>query len=222
MPAKVNWLIVQSSTLSDAPLLKTMPVLPVPPPTMVRPRRTTLSLAPALTVTALPPPDAVIAAVLVWLTMLTAWVIVTGPYPAVSSTEISPPGLVWVRAKAKVRQGCSTEHGLVSAPCAETKVRCAAASAASGYRAAAAASRRNMPFIDPSRSCFSRQNGRSRLRKNVAVNFRRRRATGGCGYAARKKRLALSHISFFRVSGFSVFHARMLSTVCGNWHSEWG
>jgi hypothetical protein len=35
-------------------------------------------------------------------------------------------------------------------------------------------------------------------------------------YAARKNRLALSHSSFFCVSGLRLFHARMFDTVSGN------
>src|SRR5262245_37102959 len=85
MPPKVNWLIEQSSTDSDPPLVKTIPLLAVLAPTMVSPRKTILSLGPAVIVIALPL-VAVAPAVLVWLTMLTAWLIVTAPYPAVSST----------------------------------------------------------------------------------------------------------------------------------------
>ena len=57
------------------------------------------------------------------------WLIVTGPYPAESSTQISPPGSVLISAPAKLREG-AVRLGLESDPLPDRNVRCEAACAA--------------------------------------------------------------------------------------------
>src|SRR5580692_7526976 len=55
--------------------------------------------------------------------MVTALVMVTGPKSPGSRTAISPPAVVCASAAAKVRQGDTRVHGLVSLPkVADTKV----------------------------------------------------------------------------------------------------
>src|SRR5262245_4598194 len=79
-------------------------------------------------------------------TMDTALVIVTEPYPAESSTTISPPGLVCAIAAANPRQGAASAHTLASLPSADTNVRCAVAPHAAGAPAHKDAASRAAPI----------------------------------------------------------------------------
>src|SRR5215471_8916282 len=66
-----------------------------------------------------------------------------------SRTAISPPGLVWAIAPAKLRHGAARLHGLLSLPLPETKVRLfwAMAEAGSSSVIAAAMAMRMTIFV---------------------------------------------------------------------------
>src|ERR1051325_5416475 len=90
---------------------------------MIRPLKKTLSLPPAATKT----PEAEDAAGEIpakpcpWT--LSAFVTLIDPYPAGSSTSISPPGETTLAARLKVRHGFAKLQSFASAPCAATKTR---------------------------------------------------------------------------------------------------
>jgi hypothetical protein len=68
--------------------------------------------------------------------MLTDWVIVTAPNPPGSSTLISPPGVVFEIAPAKVLQGAVRLQGFASSPTPDTHVRVACACTGVAWSAA--------------------------------------------------------------------------------------
>src|SRR4051812_35701221 len=109
------------------------PVLVEMVPWITRLRSTTLSLAPALTITPLAsefrmPPALVPQSIVIDL------VIVTAPNPPGSRQSISPPAAVLEMAPAKVLQGAVRLHGLASSPTPDTQVRVACACAGAAER----------------------------------------------------------------------------------------
>src|SRR5580704_13888942 len=118
--------ILQFSTVSMRPDENSMPKAPVPNPTKSRPRRKTLSVAPAATVIALPvvtrmPASTPVASIVIALGMVTA------PKSPGSNTLISPPAAVLTIAPLKVRHGAVRLQGFASSPTPDTKVRLACA-----------------------------------------------------------------------------------------------
>src|SRR5882757_4744918 len=100
------------------------------------------SVEPALIVMASAPDAALTPAVPTpSLTMLIDLVMVIGPKPPGSSTSISPPAVVWVMAKAKVRHGCVRVQAPLSVPVPDTQVRRFVAEAGVDDSAAPSASR---------------------------------------------------------------------------------
>src|SRR5688572_1867558 len=123
-----------------------MPLSPLPAPLIEILRRTTLSFTPALMTT----PFTRVARMLARLPsplMVMALVIVTGPKPPGSRTEISPPAAVFEMAPAKVLQGAVRLQGLTSSPTPETQVRVACAEAAEAPKRTAAAMRAKQTFF---------------------------------------------------------------------------
>src|SRR5262245_24938015 len=115
-------------TLTIAPLMKLMPMLPVPAPLMVMLRRFTTMFAP-LTLTPLTPPAAMIEPSVPSQSMVIDLVMVTVPKPPGSRQLISPPAAVFEIAPGKVLHGAVRLHGLASSPTPDTHVRVACASA---------------------------------------------------------------------------------------------
>src|SRR3954468_14156699 len=104
------------------------PVLVEMVPWITRLRSTTLSLAPALTITPLAPEFRMPPA-LVPQSIVIDLVIVTAPNPPGSRQSISPPAAVLEMAPAKVLQGAVRLHGFASSPTPDTQVRVACACA---------------------------------------------------------------------------------------------
>src|SRR5882762_3968150 len=94
---------------------------------MTRPRRLTMSVAAALTMTPLVPDARTPASPEESWVRLIDLVMVTAPKPPGSSTLNSPPAMVFEIAPAKVLQGAVRLHGLTSSPTPETQVRVACA-----------------------------------------------------------------------------------------------
>ena len=90
--------MTQFSTVRDLPLLNTIPLKPMPRPSMVKPRRLMTSVAAALIVMAVPAVSILTPPMPGLLTMLIDLLIVTEPYPAGLSVRISPPALVMLNA----------------------------------------------------------------------------------------------------------------------------
>src|SRR4029077_13736735 len=105
-----------------------MPLSPVPSPSMSRPLRMTVSVAPAWMTMALVPDTSTPASKPSELIVIDL-VMVTAPKPPGSSTLISPAGAVFEIAPAKVLHGAVRLHGLASSPTPETQVRVACACA---------------------------------------------------------------------------------------------
>src|SRR5579885_540802 len=126
----VKFRMTQSTTVKPPPELKTIPLLlvvPFPEPSMSRPRKVTTSFGPALIVIAFPWGTGACTPAVPTpsLTMLSALLIVTAPYPAGSSTSISPPAatmLSWTYWN--VRQGeAGAPQPAASVPWPETQAR---------------------------------------------------------------------------------------------------
>ncbi len=113
-----------------------MPDSPVPNPLRLNPRRTTLSLAPALTMIALVPETSIDPWVPVQ-SMVMALVMVTAPKPPGSRQSISPLGAVLEIAPAKVLQGAVRLHGWASSPVPKPRSGWPAQSAGSTAKAKA-------------------------------------------------------------------------------------
>src|SRR4051794_21199658 len=99
-----------------------MPMLPPPVPLSERLRMTTRSVAPAAMLIAVPAPATMLARFPSPLIVI-ALLIRTAPYPAESTTEISPPAAVLEMAPAKVLHGAVRLHGKPSSPFEATHVR---------------------------------------------------------------------------------------------------
>ncbi len=102
---------------------------PTGPPSICRPRRTTMQFGSVaqLTVTPLVPATRIPASPMPSLASVIALVTVTAPKPPGSSVSISPPAAVLEIAPGKVLQGAVREHGLTSSPTPEIQVRVACA-----------------------------------------------------------------------------------------------
>src|SRR5882757_8162955 len=130
--------MTQFCTVNDAPVLNKIPLVPIPAPSIVSPRRVTLSLAPALIVMAgIAEPLRTPATPTPSLMMLIALVMVTALNPPGSSTSISPPAAVLSCAPWKVRHGCVRVQGLASLPSPDTQVRPLSAEAGAACRPSA-------------------------------------------------------------------------------------
>src|SRR5579885_146874 len=138
----VKFRMTQSTTVKPPPELKTIPLLlvvPFPEPSMSRPRKVTTSFGPALIVIAFPWGTGACTPAVPTpsLTMLSALLIVTAPYPAGSSTSISPPAAMMLSCTYwKVRQGEVGEpQPAASVPWPETQARAAPPAASAGESA---------------------------------------------------------------------------------------
>src|SRR5215470_6983547 len=118
-------LIKQFSTYSPPPVLNLTPASPVPSPSNVRPRSTTLEPAGAEITIPFVPETSTPAMQHASIEM--DFVIVTAPNPPGSSTSISPPVAVFEIAPANVLHGAVRLHGLASSPTPDTHVRVACA-----------------------------------------------------------------------------------------------
>src|ERR1041385_6578724 len=123
-PEPRTFLIRLFCTCSAAPLLNFMPLAALFRPSITRPRRITTSLAPAFTVIMSPEKLATPASPdPLSLTMLTALVMTTVPYPPGSMIEISPPGATWPCAYVSVWQGDWRGQVPESTPMPESQTR---------------------------------------------------------------------------------------------------
>jgi len=120
---ELNLVTFTLSILSEAPLMKLMPINPLPTPLIDRFRRFTVMPAPLTLMPFVPaartepkvPPQSIVI----------DFVIVTAPKPPGSRQSISPLGAVLEIAPAKVLHGAVRLHGLASSPTPETHVRVA-------------------------------------------------------------------------------------------------
>src|SRR5262249_62350065 len=111
----------------DLPAVNEIRAGPTPAPSISKPLRLMTPVVAALMVMAVPPDDVDIPEK-PWPWMLIDLVIMPAPYPAGSSTSISPPATTVSWACWNVRQGSAKVQGLLSLPCAATKTRdCACA-----------------------------------------------------------------------------------------------
>src|SRR6516164_1568810 len=95
----------------------TMPLTPVPAPSITRPDNVMASNGPALIVMLLPPETGTIpASTPLGLVRATAWVMRIGPKPALSIAVTSPPAATTFTACWKFLHGDPNEHGLLSLP----------------------------------------------------------------------------------------------------------
>jgi hypothetical protein len=105
--------------------MKLTPFDPVLAPLIESPRKTTTSVALALTLIPLAESVAKIPANIPPASIVIDLVIVTAPYAPGSNALIVPPAAVFEIAPAKVLHGAVREQGLASSPTPETHVRVA-------------------------------------------------------------------------------------------------
>src|SRR5207244_6903201 len=135
MPSPEKFRIWQSSTLTAAPLVKLIPLVPsvVPAPLIERLcSLTTIVLglpeALSLTFTPLTPLDKIEPKPAPWVPSIRIdLVIVTVPKPPGSRQSISPPAAAFAMAAANVLPGAVRLQGLTSSPTPDTQVRVACA-----------------------------------------------------------------------------------------------
>src|SRR5262245_13610772 len=112
------------SALPNPPLMKLIPIAPLPAPSISSARRTTTMPAP-LTLTPVVPLLARIPPGMPAQSMVMDFVMVTVPNPPGSRQLITPEAAVFIMAPAKVLHGAVRLHGSVSLPAPETQVRVA-------------------------------------------------------------------------------------------------